>query len=232
MAASPNEDDVEIADNIQSRIFYEEAILDLVLSILRDNKRQTLGYLDTVTESVHVLLRMLEKYSKGNTLIFVKAKSQRKKKKKDASTMVDDGGGVPSEEEDERINANKVKEKRFEFTKYETKFVNQHCIDTFLAFLKYYKALSAVQIKRCIAFFHRVAVKREMDVALFRLDILKLLYEMAHGDDGLPISSPAYKEVDQFARHYIKKLVRKLQSEPALFVEVGNPSHRIFAIEY
>lgn len=94
-------------------------------------------------------------------------------------------------------------------------------MDTFLKFLQYYDELEYPQIKRALSFLHRVFVKRELEAVLFRLDVLELFNRMMQGKDGLQFTHPAYKEVDQFAKYYIKQLVRKLQKTPALYAEVG-----------
>src|SRR5882672_2887429 len=59
MSESALEDDQEIAENIQNRIFYEESTHDRIITILRSYKDQGFGYLDACTELSHVFLRML-----------------------------------------------------------------------------------------------------------------------------------------------------------------------------
>lgn len=52
MAVSPLEDDQDIADSIQNRLFYEETTLDLVAQILRSYTKQPFGYVNRVTREV------------------------------------------------------------------------------------------------------------------------------------------------------------------------------------
>lgn len=220
MALSSLEEDQEIAENMQNRIFYEEDTLDMVLSLLRNYKAQSFGYLDACTELAHVQLRILERYSKQNTYIFVKAKRQKTRLKAtqkfgEEATVINE-----SDEELEVENRRNVRERSFDFIRYESKFLSNACVDTFLKLLAYYKELEYVQIKRALSFLHRVFVKREQETALFRLDVLDLLNRIVQGKDGLTRSHPAFKEVDQFTKHYIKQLVRKLQKTPALYVEL------------
>ncbi|KAF8473455.1 timeless protein-domain-containing protein [Kalaharituber pfeilii] len=229
MALSPLEEDQEIAENMQNRIFYEESTLELILSILRTYKAQPFGYLDACTELAHVHLRVLERYSKQNTYIFIKAKRQKTKRNK-ANSNANTVDGEPDEtgdgnisESDEELNAENsrvTRERAFNFIKYETKFMSNSAVDTFLKFLAYYNELEYAQMKRAISFLHRVFVKRELEAVLFRIDVLELLNRMMKGKEALPVTHPAYKEVDQFTRYYIKQLVRKLQKTPALYVEL------------
>lgn len=99
MAASPLEEDQEIAENIQNRIFYEETTHDRILSIIRGYKDQGFGYLDACTELAHVFLRMLERYSKTNTDMQVRSKRRAKRKTKQAQSK--GGNGERDEEEQE-----------------------------------------------------------------------------------------------------------------------------------
>jgi len=221
MALSPLEEDREIAENMQNRIFYEEDTLDLILSLLRNFKAQSFGYLDACTELAHVHLRILERYSKQNTYIFVKAKGQKTRRKKAAQKDGEEAIAInESDEELEAENKRNVRERAFDFIRYESKFLSNACVDTFLKLLAYYEELEYVQIKRALSFLHRVFVKREQETVLFRIDVLDLLNRMVQGKDALTYSHPAFKEVDQFAKHYIKQLVRKLQKTPALYVEL------------
>ena len=226
MASSPLDEDQEIAENMQNRIFYEEDTLDLVLSLLRSFKVQPFGYLDACTELAHVHLRMLERYSKQNTYIFIKAKRQKSQRRKAVSFNKGVIDPLPeSDEELEVENRRNIRERAFNFIRYETKFLNNNCVDTFLKLLTYYNELEYTQIKRALAFLHRVFVKREMEAVLFRIDVLDLLNRMVQGRDALPYSHPAYKEISQFTNYYIKHLVRKLQMTPALYVEVRSRDH-------
>lgn len=221
MALSSLDEDQEIAENMQGRIFYEEDTLDLVLSLLRNFKAQPFGYLDACTELAHVHLRMLERYSKQNTYIFIKAKHQKSQRRKAVSSNKEVVDTLPeSDEELEAENRRNIRERAFNFIRYETKFLSNNCVDAFLKLLTYYNELEYIQIKRALTFLYRVFVKREMEAVLFRIDVLDLLNRMIQGKDALPYSHPAYKEVAQFTNYYIKHLVRKLQKTPALYVEV------------
>jgi replication fork protection complex subunit Tof1/Swi1 len=62
MLESGNEEDEEIAENILSRIFYEEETHDRVANIAKNYKDQGFEYLDACTELTHTYLRVLEAY--------------------------------------------------------------------------------------------------------------------------------------------------------------------------
>ncbi|KAG0632893.1 timeless protein-domain-containing protein [Tuber brumale] len=222
MAISPLEDDQDIAENIQNRLFYEEVTLDLVVMILRAYTRQPFGWLDDCTEMVHVHLRMLERFSKQHEHMFIRSRKRARAQRKKNPTSEDGDGGVPEEGDEEMVELSKVamKERAFDYSRFEQKFLTQSCVNTFLAFIGNYKELNYGQMKRAIVFFHRVFVKREQEVLLFRIDIIELFNRILQGPDGLPNSHPARKEVDQFFKHYMRKLVKMLEKRPELYVEL------------
>lgn len=165
---------------------------------------------------VHVHTKMLERYSKQSTQIFVRAKQAKSKKKQQ-----DKDKNAEPDAELQAENKSRLKEKAFDFGRFEARLLNTSSIDTFVKFLGYYKELDYDQMKRALSYFHRVFVKRKMEVVLYRLDIIELFYRIMQDKEGLPTTHPAYKEMDQFTRHFIKQLVRKLQSTPTLYVEVS-----------
>lgn len=238
MSESPLEEDQEIAENIQNRIFYEESTHDRIIAILRGFKDQGFGYLDSCTELSHVFLRMLERYSRENVDLQVRSKRRARKTKKAAAKQRgdenDDDEDQASEMEDMQEAERVSKERKFDFTRFSSKFMTQACIDTFVAFTKYYTDLSTEQLKRAHRFFYRVAFKQELSVMLFRLDIIALFNKMIKGPEGLESTGPTYKEWDELVRQLIKKMIRKLDQRPELAVELlfSKINSTTFYLEY
>lgn len=223
MSESGLEDDQEIAENIQNRIFYEESTHDRVVMILRSYKDQGFGYLDAVTELAHVFLRMLERYAKQNVDMQIKSKRRaRKIKKKQAQADGAEGedDGHVSENEDLQQAQKTVTERKFDFNRFAAKFVNQSSVNTFVAFVRYFADLDAEQLKRAHRFFHRVAYKMELGVLLCRVDIIQLFNKMMKGPRGLDPESPAYKEWDDFVKHFFRQVIKRVQDRPELIVEM------------
>jgi replication fork protection complex subunit Tof1/Swi1 len=223
MSESALEDDQEIAENIQNRIFYEESTHDRVVMILRSYKDQGFGYLDAVTELSHVFLRMLERYAKQNVDLQIKSKRRtRKIQKKQAQAQGDEGTeeGHVSETEDLQQAQRTVSERKFDFARFAAKFVNQSSINTFVRFVGYFADLSVEQLKRAHRFFHRVVFKMELGILLCRVDILALFNRMMKGPGGLDPGLPIYKEWDGFVLHFFRKVVKKVQERPELVVEM------------
>ena len=224
MAESQLEEDQEIAENIQNRIFYEETTHDRIVAILRGYKDQGFGYLNACTELSHVFLRILERYSRENVDLQIRSRRRARKSRKAATKQSeqnnDDDGDEASEMEDVAEAERVTRERKFDFTRFSTKFTSQACINTFVSFTKYYTDLDTEQLKRAHRFFYRVAFKQDLSVMLFRLDIIALFNKMIKGPEGLDSAHPMFKEWDELIRQLFKKMIKKLEQRPELAVEL------------
>lgn len=237
MAESSLEEDQEIAENIQNRIFYEETTHDRIIAIVRGYKDQGFGYLDSCTELSQVFLRMLERYSKENVDLQVRSRRRARVKRKAAAKKPGSSNGTDDEasEMEDVVEAERVsKERKFDFGRFSSKFMTQACIDTFVSFTKYFNDLSTEQLKRAHRFFYRVAFKQELSVMLFRLDIISLFNRMIKGPEGLDPAGKMYGEWDELVRQLVKKMIKKLQQRPELAVELlfSKISSSVFYLEY
>ncbi|KAL2015829.1 hypothetical protein VTK56DRAFT_4719 [Thermocarpiscus australiensis] len=226
MSGSGNEEDEEIADNILSRLFYEETTHDAVANIARTYKDQGFEYLDACTELTHSFLRILEAYSKQNVDLHVRSRKRIRRKRKAAKAAADQGGeeghgdAEDDSADDERQAEKTSQERKFDFKRFANRFIPQGVVDTFVTFTRFYRDLDDSQLKRAHRYFYRVAFKQEMSVMLFRLDIIHLFYNMIKGPEPLDKKSPMFKEWEELARQIIKKCIRKLEERPALFTEL------------
>lgn len=238
MAVSPLDEDQEIAENIQNRIFYEETTHDRIIAIVRGYKDQGFGYLDAATELSHVFLRMLERYSKENTDMQVRSrrKARRNKKKIEQSTAQNGAEDEEQNSEDEDLvdTAQVVKERAFDFKRFAAKFCNQSCVDTFVAFTEFYRELNSEQLKRAHRYFYRIAFKHEMTVLLLRLDIINLFHRMIKGPGAIDSKKPIFKEWEELVRQIIRRLVKKLDQRPALITELlfSKINSTVFYLEF
>lgn len=239
MALSPLEDDQEIAENIQNRIFYEETTHDRILAIVRGYKDQSFGYLDSCTELAHVFLRMLERYSKDNADMQIrsrrKAKRKQKKVEKDAQPEGADNEEEQDSEDEEMEDAAQVtKERNFDFKRFAAKFCNQACVDTFVTFTGYYKELNPEQLKRAHRYFYRIAFKQEMSVLLFRVDIIGLFHRMIKGPEPMNSGKLVFKEWEELVRQIIRRLIKKIDQRPALITELlfSKINSTVYYLEY
>ncbi|KAK4223542.1 timeless-domain-containing protein [Podospora fimiseda] len=225
MSDSGNEEDEEIADNILSRLFYEEDTHDVIANLARNYKDQGFEYLDACTEFTHTFLRILEGYSKQNVDLQVRTRKRNRKRKKAAKEadrqVEEDGDDAEDDSADDERQAEKTsQDRKFDFKRFATRFVPQGVVDTFVEFTKFYRDLNDEQLKRAHRYFYRVAFKQDMSAMLFRLDIIHLFYNMIKGPEPLGKTSSMFKEWEELSKQIIKKCVRKLQDRPVLFAEI------------
>ena len=219
MAESSDEEDQEIAENIQNRIFYEEATHDLLVSVLRTYKTQSFSYLDTVTECVHVFVRMLERYSKQNADLQIRSKRRAHRKQKDntrttGQTLNDNDEDIAAGDAEDEIEVHAaVRERRFDFARFSAKFLSQGCVDTFICLLRFYHDLSAEQVKRCHRYLYRLVFKHELGIFLFRVDILQLLYRIVKGPDGLSEGSAMLKDMETLVQQIFRRCIKWVERE-------------------
>ncbi|KAK7750252.1 Topoisomerase 1-associated factor 1 [Diatrype stigma] len=224
MFESPNEEDQEIAENTLSRIFYEDETHDRVANIARNYKDQGFEYLDACTELMHTYLRVLEAYSKQNVDMQVRSRRRVRRKKKAvraAEGNEENPADQGDESENDEANAERIsKERKFDFTRFAARFVQQGVVDTFVTFMKYYHDLNDSQLKRAHRYFYRIAFKQEMSVMLFRVDIIQLFYNMIKGPEPLDKGSSMFKEWEELTRQILKKCFRKIEDRPQLIIEM------------
>ena len=224
MAQSPLEDDQDIAENIQNRIFYEETTHEQVVNFVKGYKDQGFGYLDACTELAHVFLKMLERYSKENVDLQIRSRRRARRKKKEQRQTEGNGDEMNDDERSENedaVDAAQVsRERKFDFGRFSAKFVSQNSVDTFVALMAYYHDLSVEQIKRAHRFFYRVAFKQDFAVLLYRLDIIALFHKMVKGPEGLSPSNKMYKDWEEFSRQLFKKMFKKMAERPELITEL------------
>ena len=87
MAASKEEEPLEAAEILQNQIYYNGDILDLAHDVVAKYKDQSVAYLDAVVHLAYVLLRMLEKYSKSNSYMFVRKRKAKKAKRNNGQSI-------------------------------------------------------------------------------------------------------------------------------------------------
>ncbi|KAH0522412.1 hypothetical protein TsFJ059_006257 [Trichoderma semiorbis] len=226
MSESGREDDEEIAENVLSRLFYEESTHDTIANIIRTYKDQGFYYLDAATELVHHFLRILEVYSKQNADMQVRSRKRtRQKKNKEQQLQQGTEDGALAEENDDSANDEEAtertsKERKFDFQRFAARFSPQGVVDTFVKFTRFYRDMDDTQLKRVHRYFYRLAFKQEMSVMLFRVDIIHLLYNMIKGPEPLDKLSSMYKDWEELVKQILRKCFKKIEQRPELIIEM------------
>ncbi|KAL2887811.1 Topoisomerase 1-associated factor 1 [Ceratocystis lukuohia] len=247
---SKSDADIEIADNILSRLFYEEDTQELLATILRTYNGQGLEYLDVTIELVHNFTHLLSAYSSQNQDMQVRAKkairrNNKKKPKKQTRNVViedDDGNPVPSqdmegtdgimqeadaeglsgsEEDGDEATAHKVtQDRKFDFQKFLHRFSSQAIVDAYVTYTSFYQELNNDQLKRAHRYFFRLGFKQDLLVMMYRVDILNLFYEMIKGQRPLSTALPVFTDWKELSKRVFRKCTQKLEERPELFVEL------------
>lgn len=224
MTEEGTEDDQEIAENVLSRLFYEESTHDVIANIARTYKDQGFEYLDAATELVHNFLRALEAYSKQNADMQIRSRKRaRRKRKAEKQQNGDDDGDEEDNDDsgrDEAAAEKTTKERKFDFHRFTSRFTPQGVVDTFMAFTKYYRELNDAQLKRAHRYLYRLAFKQDMSVMLFRVDMLHMLSNMVKGPDALDKSSRMFKDWEELIKQIFRKCFKKIEDRPELLVEM------------
>jgi replication fork protection complex subunit Tof1/Swi1 len=139
MAVSDQEEDNEVAEILQHQLYYNGDVLDSSLEVVSKYKDQSVAsvpspysplklttrYLDSVINFAYVLLRMLERYSKTKSFMYVRKRKAARRKRKEQAENPDGTLPVPDEdvEHEEDLQAEKdmpsYAEHAFTFTAFE-----------------------------------------------------------------------------------------------------------------
>ncbi|KAK9448610.1 timeless protein-domain-containing protein [Limtongia smithiae] len=251
--------DQEIAENMVSRLFYEEAMLNILAHMPTVLKGQGVLMLQICCELTVLILKVLEDYSK-NTKMYIKSKARTRKSTKRKLTMVANGHdsvlasvkveqaksaagidkgideqidndgiddqiddlsdkfGEHDDEEEEAVAV--AHERAFDFARFQSQFMTQATVDMFRTVFLAWRELDSTQIKHIVGFFHRVFFKCEEEFLLYRIDFMDMLYKSLDPRTGIQPYKPARKEVENFMRHYMRRLERMLEQRPALYIEL------------
>jgi len=82
MSDSDDENYREASKNLQHNLYYEEETLNIIINLCRNYKTRNSNkhFLRNLIETIHILLKMLEKFSKENKYLYTrKQKAIRKK---------------------------------------------------------------------------------------------------------------------------------------------------------
>lgn len=190
----------------------------------------TSSYLESVITFAYVLLKMLERYSKNKTFMFVRKSAKRKKNKAQADR--DGVAPVPEEyegdSEDEGVpddDEPNYAEHTFTFTKFEKKFANEGVCNTLLAYLQRYRELDNDKLRRVVGMIHRQVVKAQAEGLYFQVSSLALFRSILDSKASLP-QGDAARDLVQLVTYISRKFFKRLQEDPFLMVEALMPKTR------
>ncbi|SJM88085.1 related to Topoisomerase 1-associated factor 1 [Zygosaccharomyces bailii] len=214
-----NSEEIEF---ILTKIFSEERI-QLLTSLPKSAFRHSLPYMKSCVELVHTILRMLEPYNNGESLMIAKKNRRRKSKKISETDIMEmmNSHGIGRDEALDIFNPS-FQTTEFNFMKILRKYCVESVVDTYINYLQRFKELEEGEIKKSMVFLHRVFVQASEESMLFRIDLLVLLRDML-APDGISRKARVRVHVEEFSNYFLHKLKKKLKHSPSWFVGVLFP---------
>ncbi|WVR08981.1 hypothetical protein IAU60_006041 [Kwoniella sp. DSM 27419] len=225
MSVSSDEEDVEVAESLQDKIYYNGDILDSSLSVISQYKDQSVAYLDSVVHFAYVLLRMLEKYSKNKSYMFIRKRKAAKKKRIEADPQAADSN-MPEEygnEEEEALLPDKdvpsYAEHAFTFQTFERRFAQEAVANTLLSYLARFQEFDEPeQLKRVVGLMHRQVIKAQAEGLYFKVSTLNLFRRVLDEQHTLP-KADASKDLLQLINFVLRKFFKRVAEDPFLIVD-------------
>ncbi|KAI9008813.1 timeless protein-domain-containing protein [Phycomyces nitens] len=214
----------EVADYIQSNIYHEQSSFDLFVDLIKRYKSQSYAYLESVVKLTHVMLKLLEQFSKKKQVMFVRKTKKSKKQNKQSSNEIQDEDDPMlesdiDEREEERDREIASREHIFKFDSFELKYASYDVVSVYCVLLEQYQAMDP-QIMQCItSLFHRIMVKIQAEHLFFKLPVLDLFNRILHDAHVLPKNS-ATQQLFQFIRYCVRQFIQRAEIYPPLFTEV------------
>ncbi|KAJ3300029.1 Topoisomerase 1-associated factor 1 [Borealophlyctis nickersoniae] len=222
MYMSENAEHRDLSEELQRELYYAQEALELLVGLVKYNTYQAVSYLESLVETMHILFKMMERYTKENTLIRSLKKRRTKKKKtkqqnegneEDAAANADSG----SEEEDSPKPEHV--EKEIDLQEIEFMFAADAVIATYCNLLQYYRELNDETIHQITVMFHRICVKCKLEAFFFKLSVLDLFNRIMQ-DKRVMEPTAALKELHQFIKFVLSKFFKRAQDYPLLLIEV------------
>ncbi|RSH83343.1 Topoisomerase 1-associated factor 1 [Apiotrichum porosum] len=227
------EEDTEVSEILQNQLYYNGDILDASLQVVAGYTTQSLGYLESIVHFAYVLLRMLDKYSKNKTFMFMRKRKASRKKRlgaEKAKAATDGEAPIPEEyaysEEEDNVpdkEAPSYAEHAFTFAAFEKV---ESVTNTLLAYLMRYRTFNTnEQLRRVVGLMHRQVVKAGAESLYFTVPTLYLFRSILDDQPGLPKGDSA-RDLVQTINFILRKFFKRMADDPFLMVEALTPKSR------
>lgn len=191
-----------------------------MLAVLpRTSKGKSLAYASETVALTHVVLKMLEGYSKQHTVVFVKSRSKAHNSGNDDNDDEYDSVNADSSAHKESIRV--TNERRFSFEKFLMKYVNEQTISTYERVLSNYRQVSQETILQVFSFFRKTFAKTSAKAVFYRISLMHLLLELTE-HRGLAEKSKSREVAEEFMRYYVHKFATTVASMPSLHIQTNS----------
>lgn len=216
--------DRELAEGIIRRLFSQQHFLNFAVRVPRTAAKFSFEFLSITVSFVHILLKSFESLASEDFKLYIRSRRKISKFRKSGLSkaadrehwlLIDRGSDDDDEEEFNYI----TRERKLNFEQFVVKLLHTDTVSTHIAYLDKFEDLKNEEIKRGLAFFHRLFVVRKDHLELYRLDFMTMLHRLRlHVRQGTSIR----RHVDEFVTYFMKKFKQALEREPTM-IEVLFP---------
>lgn len=208
----------DIADGMKSRLFYEEQWLTVLSRLPRSAHRKSMAYTCESIALTHIVLKMLDEYSKQHTYLFVKTNRLRRtrNKNKDEDSDATDVDAINDHREAARV----TNERKFTFEKFVVKYINDPTISIYERALASFKEVGTETVLQVFSFFRRTFAKTPFKALFYRMSLMRILLELVDRQ-GLTPKSKAYEVAEEFLNYFVRKFVMVSSLMPSLHIQVN-----------
>lgn len=213
MNNSDDPDYKEASKNLQHNLYYEEETLNIIISLCRNYKTRNSNkhFLRNLIETIHILLKMLEKFSEENKYLYTRKQKTVKKKN-------DEENGTNSANEEE-VSQKKYYEHEFHFTNVEQRFASDSIINTYIYCLEDYQTLKETTIHQITKMFYRIAIKCGLEPMFYKLSVFELFNRILSHKEVLP-KTQVFKELYEFINYIVNSFFIYLEKDPLLSISI------------
>ncbi|KAI8336680.1 timeless protein-domain-containing protein [Chlamydoabsidia padenii] len=227
MGRSTVQEHRDVAEYIQRNIYHEQFTLDIFPDLIRTYSNQSFGYIETVIQLIHVILKLLEQYCKQEQVHFVRRKKAPKRKPKkpadvenspSAEKEVTGHEDQDSQDEEDRDQQIAYREHVFAFKSFEKRFATYDFVRVSCILLEDYQNLRPEVLHAITSIFHRIMVKTKAEHLFWKMPTLELFNRIIQDRASIP-KTPALDQLVQFIRYVVRQFIKKSETYPLLLVE-------------
>ncbi|RIB28055.1 timeless protein [Gigaspora rosea] len=210
------------AEYILDKIYYEKDYLKMMLSLAKEFKDQSFGYLQSLIATIHILFERLESCSETTFEILEVSRTKQR-----SHSEMEEGPCADDRYEDVieyvKVNRENSKEHKLVFEEFQMGLVNESIISTYCSLLEYYERIDSESLYHITTAFHRIIIRCSADTIFFKLSILELLNRISIHFEGLQKLSASQNEFKDFIRLVSESFFNYAEKNDLMYCEVFCP---------
>lgn len=245
MASSDDEKNKKNARILQTNVFHKDLISVACYAYkMYDARNHSNQFLYDTVEFTHIMLSMLDEFSRGRVLTIYTNKVRTRKVKVNAAQHAgyDEEEGIDMEgevEEEEYLEEEKI-ERKFNFAAELASFVDYKIVERYMSLIKdcdVHFAKRPILLKACTSFLKRIATQAKQPWIFFQLQTLATINDFLQRDvnknhlmDGISVSGSTRGMDKKCAKVEILELKSTLKQISACFLKMLQ-KNKMLAVE-